>query len=242
MVGGSPRSILEVDVVALGVPYALPNVGPATRVVDGLGLLRAMAGGAVPPLPADEIADLLAARLDHHETQGTATRVVRAIGRSLPIFHGGGPVGGALADHARYQANRHAKVVSWSAATPDLDHGEVCSWGQHGDVTRQVFTAVFLRGAHESGADVDALNRYAKLLDEFVASVLVIEAGDGDPVVDACVHAVLADQVGLGLAHRGLRPRSRPEPRVAGVTPGWMPRPAVIRGPVTGILLGTAAA
>ena len=46
---------------------------------------------------------------------------------------------------------------------------------------------------------LDALDHYAELLDEFVSSVLVIDAGGGDPVVEACVHAVLAGQVGLGL-------------------------------------------
>ena len=199
-VGRLPADAVDIAVDGLVDPDALSNVGLATRVVAGLGRLRALAGPTVGGLSPKEIANRLESRLDHHEAWGTVDRIVRSIGRTLPIFHGGGPVGGALADHARYQANRHGKVVSWSASTPDLRHGEVCSWGQHGDVTRQVFTAVFLRGAHESSADGEALERYVELLDEFVASVLIIEAGDGDALVDTCVLAVLAEQIGLGLA------------------------------------------
>ncbi len=208
-VGRLPASVVDLAVDGLIDPDAPvqmgakvgANVGLATRVVAGLGRLNRLAGGtAVDQLSPAEVADRLEARLAHHGAEGTVAHVVRSIGRTLPIFHGGGPVGGALADQARYQANRHGKVVSWAAATPDLRHGEVCSWGQHGDVTRQVFTAVFLRGGHESAADGEALDRYVELLDEFVASVLVIEAGDGDPLVDTCVLAVLAEQIGLGLA------------------------------------------
>ena len=37
----------------------------------------------------------MAARLDHHAAEGTTGRIARRIGRTLPLFHGGGPVGAA---------------------------------------------------------------------------------------------------------------------------------------------------
>jgi glucose/mannose-6-phosphate isomerase len=142
----------------------------------------------------------LAARLDHHAAEGTTGRIARRIGRTLPLFHGAGPVGAAVADHWKFQANRHGKVAAWAAATPDLRHDEVCSWGQHGDVTRQVFTGVFLRGGYEATGDAEQLDRYEDLLDEFVAAIEVVVAAGTDPLADVCELAVLGEQVGLAIA------------------------------------------
>ena len=174
------------------------RLGLATRVAAGLVLLDRASG--LQPEPPGRLVDRVAARLDHHAVQGTAGRIARRIGRTLPLFHGGGPVGAAVADHWKFQANRHGKVAAWAAATPDLRHDEVCSWGQHGDVTRQVFTGVFLRGGYEATGDAEQLDRYEDLLDEFVAAIEVVVAAGADPLADVCELAVLGEQVGLAIA------------------------------------------
>jgi len=174
------------------------RLGLATRVAAGLVLLDLASGRE--PEPPGPLVDRLAERLDHHATQGTTDRIARRIGRTLPLFHGGGPVGAAVVDHWKFQANRHGKVAAWSAATPELRHGEVCSWGQHGDVTRQVFTGLFLRGSYEAADDADQLDRYEDLLDEFVAAIQVVTAAGTDPLADVCELAVLGEQVGLAIA------------------------------------------
>ena len=45
--------------------------------------------------------------------------------------------------------NENAKAPAFWAAHPELDHNEICGWGQHGDVTRQLFTLVELRHGFE---------------------------------------------------------------------------------------------
>ena len=40
--------------------------------------------------------------------------------------------------------NENAKAPAFWNQYPELDHNEICGWGQHGDVTRQVFTLVEL--------------------------------------------------------------------------------------------------
>jgi glucose/mannose-6-phosphate isomerase len=174
------------------------RLGLAPQLVAGLVLLAQAGLGPEPDVEA--LAARLSDRLDALQAEGVVDRLVARIGRTLPLVHGGGPVGSVLADHAKFQVNRHGKVACWSAATPELAYDEVCSWGQHGDVTRQVFTAVFLRGTHEPPADAGALDRYADLVDEFVASVLSVEGGTGEPLADACVLAVMGEQLGLRLA------------------------------------------
>ena len=185
------------------------RLGRAPQLVAGLVLLARVGLGPEPDVEA--VADRLSDRLDALEAEGVVERLVARIGRTLPLVHGAGPVGSVLADHAKFQVNRHAKVACWSAATPGLADDEVCSWGQHGDVTRQVFTAVFLRGAHEPSVDAEALDRYADLVDEFVAGVLSFEGGTGEALADACVLAVLGEQMGLRLAlAEGLDPAPAP--------------------------------
>ena len=43
------------------------------------------------------------------------------------------------------QLNENAKVPAFWNSQPELSHNEVCGWGQHGDITRQVLTLVNLR-------------------------------------------------------------------------------------------------
>ena len=45
--------------------------------------------------------------------------------------------------------NENAKAPAFWNTHPELDHNEICGWGQHGDVTRQVFTLVELRHGFE---------------------------------------------------------------------------------------------
>ena len=45
--------------------------------------------------------------------------------------------------------NENAKAPAFVAALPEMCHNEIAGWGQHGDVTRQVFTLVELRHDEE---------------------------------------------------------------------------------------------
>ena len=59
-------------------------------------------------------------------------------------------VGAVAALRWKTQVNENAKVPGvLRTPCPELCHNEICGWGQHGDVTRQVFTLVNLRHDHE---------------------------------------------------------------------------------------------
>ena len=45
--------------------------------------------------------------------------------------------------------NENAKAPAFWNTHPELDHNEICGWGQHGDVTRQLLTLVELRHGFE---------------------------------------------------------------------------------------------
>jgi glucose/mannose-6-phosphate isomerase len=108
-----------------------------------------------------------------------AREIARRIGTTIPIFYGGGALGAVAAQRWKCDVNENAKAPSFWNAYPEIDHNEICGWGQHGDVTRQVFTLVELRHGfeHEQLDKRFALTR--ALIEETLAQVLEVRA-DGD--------------------------------------------------------------
>ena len=91
------------------------------------------------------------------------------------------PSGAAAAQRWKTQINENAKARRSGASQPELCHNEVCGWGQHGDVTRQVITAVALRHDGEHPQVGRRFELVEELLREVVADVIEVRAeGDGD--------------------------------------------------------------
>ena len=78
-----------------------------------------------------------------------ARELARKIDRTIPLIYGGGALGAVAAMRWKCDVNENAKAPAFWAAHPELDHNEICGFGQHGDVTRQVFTLVELRHGFE---------------------------------------------------------------------------------------------
>ena len=76
--------------------------------------------------------------------------------------------------------NENAKAPAFWNEYPELDHNEVCGWGQHGDVTRQVFSLVELRHGLEHPRLEQRAAATRELIEETLAQVLTVEAeGEG---------------------------------------------------------------
>ena len=78
-----------------------------------------------------------------------ARELARRIGRTIPLIYGGGALGAVAAMRWKADVNENAKAPAFWNTHPELDHNEICGWGQHGDVTRQVLTLVELRHGFE---------------------------------------------------------------------------------------------
>lgn len=109
-----------------------------------------------------------------------AKEIARKVGRTIPVVHGTGSLGAVAALRWKLSVNENAKAPAFWNAYPELDHNEICGWGQHGDVTRQILTLVSLRHGHEHAQ----LERRVELTTEMVAEAFsqVIEveaAGEG---------------------------------------------------------------
>lgn len=109
-----------------------------------------------------------------------AREIARRIGRSIPLIYGGGALGGVAAYRWKCDINENAKAPAFDAAYPELAHNEICGWGQHGDVTRQLVTLVSLRHGFEHARLSERIDRTTELIEEAVQQVIEVSAeGEG---------------------------------------------------------------
>ncbi len=105
-----------------------------------------------------------------------ARELARRIDRTIPLVYGHGTLGAAAALRWKQSVNENAKAPAFWNQYPELDHNEICGWGQHGDVTRQVLTLVELRhdGEHPQ---LDRRSEATRaLVEETVARVCTVDA------------------------------------------------------------------
>jgi glucose/mannose-6-phosphate isomerase len=109
-----------------------------------------------------------------------ARELARQIGRTIPLIYGGGSIGATAAYRWKCDVNENAKAPAFSNAYPELDHNEICAWGQHGDVTRQLLTLVELRHGFEHARLRLRFDATREIIEECVHQVLSVEAeGEG---------------------------------------------------------------
>lgn len=186
---------------ALGALVAAPLV-----VLDRLGLLPG----------ADALVDRAVAQLHRRRDElgnggGFAAKLARRIGRSMPLVYGGGALGDLAARRWKHQCNTNAKIPAFAAAFPAVGYDDISGWGQHGDVTRQVFTGVLLRHDHEGSRAGVWFDSLGPVLEESLQSVHEVRASGDGPLAQLLDLAYIGDLVSLHLAgQEGLDPGPAP--------------------------------
>lgn len=170
---------------------------PIVEIPEGIPQPRTAIGAlAIPPLVVLEdvglfpgarhwiaaAASQLATRRDQLVKAGNQAEVLaRAIGRTIPLVHGGGGLGATAALRWKTDLNETAKVPAFWNVQPELCHNEVSGWGQHGDLTRQAMSLVNLRHDFEHPQVMRRFELTRRLLDEVVGGVHEVSAeGDGE--------------------------------------------------------------
>jgi glucose/mannose-6-phosphate isomerase len=181
-------------------------VGPVLAIADDSGVLPGgREQGARAAVQLRRRADELAS------PNNDAARIARGIGRTWPLVYGAGRLGAVAATRWKNQVNENAKAPAFTHALPELCHNELCGWGQHGDLTRQMVTLIELRHDHETA---DAPRRY-ELIDEqmleVVADIIPVRASGDGPLAQLLDLMLMGDVVSLHLAAD------------AGVDPGPIP-------------------
>lgn len=199
---------VTVDAGAAPARFALaPLCLAALVVLDRLGFLP----GVEPAI--DHAVQQLRRRRD--EVTGSSpermVRLARRIGRSIPLITGDGAVGAIAAAHWKAQCNANAKIPAFSSSLPALAFDEIAGWGQHGDVTRQVFVSVLLRHDAEAASPAGAFEALVPVLEESVGAVHTVEAAGHGELAQLLDLAYLGDVVSVELAaQEGLDPGPAP--------------------------------
>lgn len=185
MASGGKLAALARDIGAPLVPVdgsiPMPRAGigavsvPTLVLLERMGLLDGATGWI------DAAVDQLQRRRDQLTAADNPARTLaRHLGRTLPIVYGGGAVGETAAWRWKGQFNENPKIASFANRIPELTHNEICGWGQHGDVTRQVFSLLLLRHSFE---DPQVSRRFAlveEISEEVLAGVHSVHAeGEG---------------------------------------------------------------
>ncbi len=105
-----------------------------------------------------------------------ARELARLVDRTFPLFYGGGAIGAVAAYRWKCDVNENAKAPAFWSAYPELDHNEICGWGQHGDATRQVVTLVELRHGFEHAQLGRRFEITREIVEEAVNQVLEARA------------------------------------------------------------------
>jgi glucose/mannose-6-phosphate isomerase len=140
-----------------------------------------------------------------------AVRVAKAIDRTIPLVYAASPLGRVAGVRWKQQFNLTAKIPAFTNFVPELCHNEISGWGQHGDVTRQVFTQIDLRHDDEHPADTGRLDQVDSVTLEVVADQVRVDA-EGDGALAQLLDLVyVGDVAALEIANReGIDPGPAP--------------------------------
>jgi glucose/mannose-6-phosphate isomerase len=172
-------------------------IPPILLTLSHLGL----APDATPPLLA-ALATLERRRDGLLAPDNEAEEIARLIGRTIPLVYGS--TGAAAAGAARWksQVNENAKTPAFAGVVPEVGHNEIAGWGQHGDITRQVFTLITLRHGGEHPGVAAAFSSVVEATDEVMANVIPVWGGGDDDLARFFDLALFGDFVSLHMAGR----------------------------------------
>lgn len=170
---------------------------------------------------AAAVAQLRVRRDELAAPDSLAIGLARDLAGTLPLVYGGGAVGGVAAGRWKAQLNQSAKVPCFTAELPDVIHGEIAGWGQHGDITRQVLSLVLLRHDDEPPELDDQFALVDRWTDEVVTGIHTVRAAGEGALAQILDLGFIADVVALELADR------------AGIDPG--PTPTIPMSPAAAV-------
>jgi glucose/mannose-6-phosphate isomerase len=132
--------------------------------------------------------------------KNVAKEVARRLDRTIPLIYGGGALGGVAAYRWKCDVNENAKAPAYSAQYPELDHNEICAWGQHGDVTRQLISIVELRHGFEHEQLSRRFDFTREIIEEAVHQVLAVQGAGSTRLAQLLDLMYLGDWVSSYLA------------------------------------------
>ena len=202
----------NMPVVKVDPEIPMPRAGLGAMAIPALVILERI--GCFPGAKdwiADAVMSLEARRDELMKPSNEAEELARQIGRTFPVIYGGGGLGGTAALRMKTQVNENAKAPAFHAAVPEMCHNEIVGWGQHGDITRQVLSVLFLRHDYEHPQVTRVISVLKEMLEEVTAGIHEIQAQGESSIAQLLDLILFGDFVSLYMATQ------------AGVDPGPVP-------------------
>lgn len=140
--------------------------------------------------------------------RNAALTLAHALDRRIALVHGATPAAAVAAWHFKAAVNANAKAAAFWDGGAGICHTDICGWGLHGDVTRQLFVVVRLRDPGEDWRSARRFSAYREIVEETVAEIHDVAARAATPL-GVCLELVaFGDWTSLHLA------------ALAGVDPG----------------------
>ena len=160
---------------------------------------------------AAAIAQLRTRREELTDPDSSAHRLAGELAGTMPVIYGGSTLGRAAATRWKDQINQSAKSPAWTGVLPDVVHGELAGWGQHGDITRQVLSLVLLRHDDEPPEVSEQFAQVEAWTEEVVVGIHTVAAAGEGALAQLLDLAFVGDLVALDLADRyGIDPGPTP--------------------------------
>ena len=188
---------------------------PVLRSLEQMGLFP----GATDWIAA-AVAQLEVRRAELGADDNPAAELARKLHGTMPVVYGGGVAGAVAADRWKVQLNQSAKTPAWTGSLPDVVHGEIAGWGQHGDITRQVLSLVLLRHDDEPPELAEQFATVELWTEEVVAGIHTVRGAGEGALAQILDLGFFGDVVALELAE------------LAGIDPG--PTPTMASSPGVG--------
>ena len=109
-------------------------------------------------------------------TRNPARDLAAGSGAPFRSCTAGARSGAVAAQRWKADINENAKAPAFWNTHPELDHNEICGWGQHGDVTRQILSLVELRHGFEHERLAPRFDGVRAQVEECVVQVLEVRA------------------------------------------------------------------
>jgi len=193
--------------VPLPADIPMPRAGlgalavPLVLLLEKIGLFPGASGWV------DAAVSQLETRREALMAGESAQSIARSIDRTIPLVFGAGPLGAVAAGRWKAQINENAKAPAFTATFPELCHNEIVGWGQHGDMTRQVFTLVELRHDEEHPQELRRFELVRDLMAEVVHEVIEVRAVGEGPLAQLFDLTLMGDFVSLHMAtQQGIDP------------------------------------
>ena len=202
----------NMPVVEVDPQIPMPRAGLGAMAIPALVILERI--GCFPGAKdwiADAVMTLEARRDELMKPGNEAEELARQIGRTFPVIYGGGGLGGTAALRMKTQVNENAKAPAFHAAVPEMCHNEIVGWGQHGDITRQVLSVLFLRHDYEHPQVTRVIGVLKEMLEEVAEGIHEIHARGESSIAQLLDLIMFGDFVSLYMATQ------------AGVDPGPVP-------------------